>query len=65
MKKTKSQSWMQLLISGALIFMFALSPFGSIPVYALDIPIPISPTDGSTTSPDLTDYPPLAIPEFK
>lgn len=65
MKKTKSQSWMQLLISGALIIMFTLSPFSSIPVYALDIPTPISPIDGYTTSPDLADYPPLAIPEFK
>jgi len=65
MKITKSQSWMQLLISGALIFMLTLSPFGSIPVYALDSPILISPTNGSTTSPDLTDYAPLAIPEFK
>ena len=64
MKKTKSQSWMQLLISGALIIMFTLSPFSSIPVYALDIPAPISPIDGYTTSPDLTDYAPLAIPEF-
>lgn len=65
MKKTKSQSWMQLLISGALIFIFTLSPFSSIPVYALEIPSPISPIDGYTTSPDLADYPPLAIPEFK
>lgn len=65
MKITKSQSLVQLLISGALILVFTLSPFGSIPVYALDIPTLISPADGYTTSPDLTDYPPLAIPEFK
>lgn len=65
MKKPRSQSWMQLLIGVALIFMFVLSPLGSIPVYALDSPLLISPNDGSITTPDLTDYAPLAIPEFK
>lgn len=65
MKITRSQSLVQLLISGALILVFTLSPFGSIPVYALDVPNLLSPADGITTYPDLTDYPPLAIPEFK
>jgi len=65
MKKTKSQSWMQLLISGALIFMVVLSPLGSTPVHATDIPVLISPINETTTTPDLEDFPPLAIPEFK
>ena len=63
MKKTKSQSWMQLFISGALVFMFTLSPFGSMPVYALDAPELLSPNNGEPTTPE--DYPPIAIPEFK
>jgi hypothetical protein len=63
MKKTKSQSWMQLLISGALVFMFTLSPFGSMPVYALDAPELLSPNNGEPTNPE--NYPPIAIPEFK
>ncbi len=62
MKKTKSRSWMQLLISGVLIFMFTLSPLGSTPVHALDAPELISPDVGDTTP---EDYPPLGIPEFK
>ena len=65
MNKTKSRSWMELLFSGVLIFMFTLSPLGSIPVYATDVPVLISPIDGTTTTSDLEDYPPLAIPEFK
>ena len=65
MKMSKSRSWLQLLISGALIFMFTLSPLGSTPVHATDVPELISPVNGITTTPDLGDYPPLAIPEFK
>ena len=57
------RQWLRIQVSALLLSSILLSPLGSIPAYALDVPILIAPTDGSTITVD--DSPPLAIPEFK
>ena len=54
--------WSRILASALVLSSFLLSPLGLTPAYALDAPILIAPTDGSTTT--VVDTPPLGIPEF-
>ena len=55
--------WLRILASALVLSSILLSPVGSIPAYALDVPVLSAPTDNSTITVD--DSPPLAIPEFK
>jgi hypothetical protein len=57
------RSWPRFFASTLLLSSILLSSVGSIPAYALDIPVLIAPTYSSTTT--VVDAPPLGIPEFK
>ena len=44
-----------------LVFNLLISPLGVSPVYAIDTPVPLSPSNGTITT--VLNYPPLGIPE--
>ncbi|MCX6033851.1 MAG: hypothetical protein NTV38_02570, partial [Chloroflexi bacterium] len=57
------RQWLRILVSALVVCSILLSPVGSIPAHALDVPVLVGPADGSTITVD--DSPPLAIPEFE
>ena len=57
------RQWRRRLVSVLVLSSILLSPLGSIPARALDVPVLIAPADGSTTT--VVDTPPLGIPEFE